>query len=310
MIIDWLQCVARAKTAERVRWKPGVRREHTWRRVTEDHDIWLITAGRGRLLTGGGWVELRPGLCFWMTPGFYYDAEQDPDDPVGMCYVHFDLYESGRLRPYDAPRPAETIVPRSPELTAALMHRLTELLTWAPPNETTPATLTTHADALLRAVLIELDHSSTGPHEPQRIGTDQHHLEVVLKLERQIHAAPGQVRVEAMAEQSGYSPEHLARVFKKVTGQSPKQYALRVRMNQAAALLIRTAKSVADVADELGYADPFYFTRQFQQYFKQSPTSYRNTRRRLWDAASDPSSEPRPTSGGSSSVPPPPASLG
>ncbi len=52
-------------------------------------------------------------------------------------------------------------------------------------------------------------------------------------------------------------------------------FVRRIRMNHAAALLLNTRTSVADVAYMVGYENPESFIRVFQKVYAMSPTAYR-----------------------------------
>ena len=52
-------------------------------------------------------------------------------------------------------------------------------------------------------------------------------------------------------------------------------YQTALRMARARQLLDRTAAPVAEIAREVGYEDPFYFSRRFQRHHGMSPTQFR-----------------------------------
>jgi AraC-like DNA-binding protein/mannose-6-phosphate isomerase-like protein (cupin superfamily) len=72
------------------------------------------------------------------------------------------------------------------------------------------------------------------------------------------------------------SRHHLAHVFKENMGVSPLQYALQMRMEKAKRLLADQALSVYEVAGQMGFADQFYFSRQFKKVTGLSPKAYRS----------------------------------
>jgi AraC-like DNA-binding protein len=74
---------------------------------------------------------------------------------------------------------------------------------------------------------------------------------------------------------AGFSPSHFSARFRAVTGFSVVEYVKRLRMARARQLLITSELSVAEVATDVGYADPFYFSRQFRAVTGLSPRSYR-----------------------------------
>jgi len=83
------------------------------------------------------------------------------------------------------------------------------------------------------------------------------------------------VSVPELAAVAGFSPSDFSTRFRAVTGFSVVEYVKRLRMARARQLLIASEASVADLAGEVGYADPFYFSRQFRAVTGLSPRSYR-----------------------------------
>ncbi|MGC3957754.1 MAG: helix-turn-helix transcriptional regulator [Verrucomicrobiota bacterium] len=71
------------------------------------------------------------------------------------------------------------------------------------------------------------------------------------------------------------SPSHFFAVFKRQTGFAPLDFFIRLRMQRACELLGTTSLSVKEVAAELGYDDPFYFSRVFKTVSGIAPTDYR-----------------------------------
>ena len=85
------------------------------------------------------------------------------------------------------------------------------------------------------------------------------------------------LRVGDLAAQVHLSPDHLRRVFRRLTGLSPLEYINQLRIRRATELLATTVLSVTEVGMEVGIADPSYFTRLFRQHVGQSPSAYRRT---------------------------------
>ncbi len=83
-------------------------------------------------------------------------------------------------------------------------------------------------------------------------------------------------RLGELCRSIGYSREHVSRSFAAEYGESPKQYFDRRRMNAAMAQLSDGAK-VGEIAERLGYASPYSFSRAFKKHFGLSPEHYRRT---------------------------------
>jgi AraC-like DNA-binding protein len=83
------------------------------------------------------------------------------------------------------------------------------------------------------------------------------------------------ITVGEVASRLGITQAHLTRLFTDHFGVSPLQYYRRVRMEVAASLLLNTTDSVKEIAWELGYTNPFHFSRSFRRYADMSPRAYR-----------------------------------
>lgn len=66
-------------------------------------------------------------------------------------------------------------------------------------------------------------------------------------------------------------PAYLCRLFARYDHQSPYQYLTRLRMGHAAQRLQTPGILVKQVAGELGFGDPFHFSRMFRRTFGVSP---------------------------------------
>ena len=88
---------------------------------------------------------------------------------------------------------------------------------------------------------------------------------------------------------AGLSPDHLSRVFLAATGRRPMDYFQRRRAQHATVRILDRARSITDVAYELGYADAAHLSRAFRHFYGVSPRAYRKTFER-------PSPSPRTTS--------------
>lgn len=85
----------------------------------------------------------------------------------------------------------------------------------------------------------------------------------------------GNVSLEALARRSGWSRFHLHRAFRRLVGETPKQYTLRLRLERAAARLAASGEAVLDVAMATGFTSHEVFTRAFRRRFGRAPAAYR-----------------------------------
>jgi len=83
------------------------------------------------------------------------------------------------------------------------------------------------------------------------------------------------ISLEELADITHLSISALERRFKKFLGKTPKQFINEVRLENARRLLIETNIAIATIANDTGFTDHSYFSRQFQKLFKQSPSAFR-----------------------------------
>jgi transcriptional regulator GlxA family with amidase domain len=84
------------------------------------------------------------------------------------------------------------------------------------------------------------------------------------------------IRMEDLGAVVAASERNLTRRFRGVTGESPKGYIQRARIDRAKSLLETSAMPIAQVAESVGYADASAFTRQFNLEMMMRPKEYRD----------------------------------
>ena len=78
--------------------------------------------------------------------------------------------------------------------------------------------------------------------------------------------------VEAIGAELGLSRVQLYRKVKALTGLSPIELLRKARLQKAKELIKGTDKTIAEVAYEVGFTAPSYFTKCFKEEFGISPS--------------------------------------
>ncbi|MEM5016328.1 response regulator [Metabacillus indicus] len=83
--------------------------------------------------------------------------------------------------------------------------------------------------------------------------------------------------LEAMAKEFSLSPQYVSKIFKEELGISYIDYLTKCRIEKAKKLMEKGSHSLKEIAFEVGYNDPNYFSRVFKKVCKKSPSQYKDS---------------------------------
>lgn len=147
---------------------------------------------------------------------------------------------------------------------------------WARRAETAFGEPDSYASAsLLRGLTQEFIARLLKEMEPGRLDFVTRFAEFRVELDYIRQHAKATTTVERLASLRGMRREVFSRNFTKATGMSPKRFLNRTLLNRACALLLRGDLRVGEVANELGFANEFYFSRFFKKHSGIPPTKFR-----------------------------------
>lgn len=99
------------------------------------------------------------------------------------------------------------------------------------------------------------------------------------KIQRALRYAarnPGRnVLLRDLAAETRQSLFHAHRTLRRMLGETPKQFTLRLRVDRAAAMLLASRSSILEIALECGFESHEAFCRAFRRRFGMSPSAYR-----------------------------------
>ena len=87
----------------------------------------------------------------------------------------------------------------------------------------------------------------------------------------QANLGNSELNVETISHEMGISRAQLYRKIKSITGISPNDIVREARMRRADRLLETTDKSVSEIAYEVGFSSPSYFTKCYREFFGRTP---------------------------------------
>lgn len=96
-------------------------------------------------------------------------------------------------------------------------------------------------------------------------------------IEKQIseHLGESDFSLKQLAEELGFSPNHLSVRIKKELGMTFQDYLIQERMRQAKLLLLTTDLKIYEVAEKVGFWDMNYFSQRFKQVVGVTPRQFR-----------------------------------
>ncbi|WP_338786061.1 helix-turn-helix domain-containing protein [Metabacillus sp. FJAT-53654] len=99
------------------------------------------------------------------------------------------------------------------------------------------------------------------------------------RVQQVIHLLNEELReahtIQSLADQVCLSPSRLSHLFREQVGTSIMATLLSIRLAHAAKLLEFTQLPISEIANEVGFASPFYFTKQFTTSYGMNPSAYR-----------------------------------
>ncbi len=94
----------------------------------------------------------------------------------------------------------------------------------------------------------------------------------------EVRMSDGQLGVESLADEIGLSRVQLYRKVNALTGISVNDFIRKLRLQKGAQLLSQNWGTVAEIAYEVGFSNPSYFSKCFKDQFGVIPSNYHNQR--------------------------------
>ena len=224
--------------------------------------IHYVTGGRG--FYNGNPVETGQG--FLITPGSVEEYHADPDDPWELLWVVSEDKGMEKLFPaYCADRGTGIF---AYDYVSAV-RRTADAMVLMPRR-------VINSTQMLELFLSLYKHQTDSTLQRTEQSRAENYVDFALHY---IHMHyQSSVSIGELTELLGVSQPYLFRIFKAVTGKSPKQYLGDYRLVQAKKLLRETELTVGEVAASVGYPDPLAFSKFFSSRQGCSPQMYRQNK--------------------------------
>jgi len=204
---------------------------------------------------------LHPGCCWIIKPGSQPHATHQAKNPLTVLSIHLDFLDDQGSGVSEVPELPMNRPIQVPEVRR--LNLLSEYLVGTGKNQ---------LDQKLGVwqLLHLLQHPTSG------VGA-----KVDERIQRSIRRMAGHLAhswtTKELATIATLSPGRFTTLFREQLGMTPKQYLIAARMKRASTLLLDSQLTQAEIADNLGFTDVYFFNRQFTQFHGMPPGRYRKT---------------------------------
>ncbi len=241
------------------------------RQLHNDHLIIYCTEGKGIVTAANTKSVIESGDMLVLPKGISHHYQAINDKPWSIYWIHFggELCEQF-LAPLIKEGDSYTVLKLSgqPRIVADFETLLDVRRSGYNPRSFI------HASNLLRQILSYL--GAINPLTKTREGIHFDLDMVHAFMQERLH---GQLALDELAARVNLSKYHFSSKYKEITGQSPIQHFLHLKMEHACYLLDISGNSIKEISRNLGYEDNYYFSRLFKKIIGVSPRQYRQLRR-------------------------------
>jgi AraC-like DNA-binding protein len=89
------------------------------------------------------------------------------------------------------------------------------------------------------------------------------------------HHSDKDLNRKSIADHLRINEQKLVEIYQRVKGRSPVQHLREIRIKKARELLVKSTKSVTEIAFEVGFNDPLIFQRNFKRITGETPSDFR-----------------------------------
>lgn len=265
--------------AAHVHWvlvKPAVPGWEDIRQTVSGHTLYYIYSGKGVFRCEVEEQEVETGTVVYLWPGLPLYMKSSESHPLRMTMLLFDCASLQRSEEgWAVPESIDRLqLPFLMPLNGERMRRISGLFReaeqeWVPGDSVRDA----RVKSLWYRLIPELHEAAQ---ERGIKGGEGDVATVLRRFKEQLDTGfAGDLRIEEMCRQTGYSPVYLRRSFAARYGCSPKEYLVQLRNEHAVRRLRFTGDSIGDIARACGYSDVYQFSKAFKKRNGLSPTDYR-----------------------------------
>ncbi|MCK5172013.1 MAG: helix-turn-helix domain-containing protein [Planctomycetes bacterium] len=221
--------------------------------------------GKGTLEINSQTLPLRPGILTGFEPGTPHHYKSDPDDPMEHIFITFVGSQASELFKKSGLSESHCIDIDNRKEVLAIFQKVL-FLGLQKPQYSQDICL-----SYLRILMLEQTASLTGPgtNISLSMSTDLQ-CKQYIDLNFSSINSPRQV-----ASACSIDVRYMASLFKKHCHIPPSRYIMRLKLNKAAYLMLATDQTIKEIGYQVGFDNPYHFSKNFKQFYGRSPNNYR-----------------------------------
>ena len=238
-------------------------------------EIMQILEGRIKLLVGTSYRECEKGDIIFIPPSTIHEATSlTPDAEIQGVVFDFSLINISGLQLnfpelfHRSQRVQYVITPADEGYSDICLYIQNILQVYESFSAGSRIQIISNL-LLIMARLIQLFSLEVSTHDK-----NYKKLRIVLSYIEEHHAE--KIPISKLSELIHVCDDRLIRLFKEVTGETPIEYIMNLRIESAIKLLSSTDLSIADISDKTGFGSATYMTRVFKQKLNTTPGQYRH----------------------------------
>ncbi len=222
----------------------------------------FVASGEGVLRMGGKEHRLVAGVVFAYGPGVAHEITCVPERPLVKYFVDLAGRDADEL--LVTPRPGGIVQTSAPEQILRLFDDLLDAgMKKSAMTEKICAVIVQHL--LLKIAETAVPLGETGAEAFETYQRCRSYIETNYQ---------NVVDLPQIAAHGDIDPAYVCRLFKRFDRHGPWQYVVKLKMQDAAQRLKSPGAMIKTVSAELGFSDPFQFSRTFRRVYGVSPRRF------------------------------------
>ena len=238
-------------------------------KIPNENHLHIVLNGKGIITMNGKTYHIHKGNIFVILKGIAINYYADSEDPWEYMWVTFDGEKASDYLSYAGLTPDNPVI-TSTIPTATYLPIIEKILD---ANTLTLANEIRRVGYLYDLMSTMIDAQSSARTGNRYDYSNETYIEHALQYMSLNYSK--NIKVSDIATEIGINRSYFTMIFKKVLHVSPQEYLMNYRFQKAAELIRTTNLSIQDISNQVGYENPYNFSKMFKNCYGVSPKKYR-----------------------------------